>query len=366
MNNLTISLTSKKKYPIYIGEHLLDNAELVSKYIQPLSIMPSVMIVSDETVSRLYLKKLLTSLGNLSHNIVLIPEGEEHKTLETWQQILEALFLHGHTRHTLLIALGGGIVNDIAGFAAATYQRGIPWISIPTTLLAQVDASIGGKTGVNHPCGKNMIGAFHQPNCVLIDTSVLESLHQRQYNAGLAEIIKYGLVYDAEFFTWLETNMVSCVRRVPTVITEAIQRACEIKAAIVVTDEKDTEDKRAILNFGHTFGHAMENVAGYGTLFPLLHGEAIAIGMVMAVTLSVQAYGLPETVLNRVKNILHQAQLPTERPTTLSPERIIKTMRMDKKNQKSALRLILLKSMGEAVVTSSVPMDQIKKIIRDH
>jgi 3-dehydroquinate synthase len=350
-------------HPIHIDNYSLNNSELFDNYIQH----HRIIIVSDPCVSQLYLSQLKATLRHRPCHAVLIPEGEQHKTLATWQQILDNLFSHGYGRDTLLIALGGGMVSDIAGFAAATYQRGIPWISIPTTLLAQVDASIGGKTAVNHPGGKNMIGAFHQPSAVIIDPRVLESLPEREFRSGLAEVIKYGLIYDADFFTWLEINMVSCAARDPAALSQAI------KASIVMSDEKDIADKRAILNFGHTFGHAMENVSGYCTL---LHGEAVAIGMVMAATLSVQIYGLPESVLSRIKRILEHAQLPLTRPTTLSPEQIVEAMRMDKKNHNNTLRLVLLKSLGEAVVADinpmgigsmgAIPMDQIKKIIREN
>ncbi|MFU8797937.1 MAG: 3-dehydroquinate synthase, partial [Gammaproteobacteria bacterium] len=287
-----------------------------------------IVIITDPTISQLHLHSLKTMLGNQPYPIILIAEGEHAKTLETWQRVLDELFTLGCTRETLLVAFGGGVVSDIVGFVAATYQRGIPWIAIPTTLLAQVDAAIGGKTGVNHPYGKNMIGAFHPPICIITEPLFLDSLPQRQYCAGLAEIIKYGLIYDADFFMWLEKNMVFCVQRVPAVLSQAIQRSGEIKMALVKGDEKDISNQRAILNFGHTFGHAMENVAGYGTL---LHGEAVAIGMVMATALSVHLYELSETILKRVKNLLRHAQLPIVRPASLSKATIIDAMKRDKK-----------------------------------
>ena len=277
MKTLTVDL-GDRSYPIQIGQGLLDEADLLTAHISG----RQVMVVSNTTVAPLYLDRVLASLDGLETATVILPDGEQYKTLDTLNTIFTALLEQRFNRGCTLVALGGGVVGDITGFAAASYQRGVAFLQVPTTLLAQVDSSVGGKTGVNHPLGKNMIGAFHQPGCVVIDTDTLDTLDDRQLAAGLAEVIKYGLIYDADFFAWLEENVSAIMARNKMALARAIERSCTIKAEIVAADERES-GMRALLNLGHTFGHAIETGTGYGNW---LHGEAVATGMLMAVDLS--------------------------------------------------------------------------------
>ena len=280
MKTLNVDL-EERSYPIYIGQGLLTQASLLTGHISG----KQALIVSNETVAPLYLDKVQSMLAEFNHQAVILPDGEKYKNLEVLNQIYDALLTHKFDRSVTLIALGGGVVGDMTGFAAATYQRGVNFIQIPTTLLSQVDSSVGGKTGVNHPLGKNMIGAFHQPKCVIADTDTLNTLPDKELSAGIAEVIKYGVLGDLEFFHWLETNLVHMLRRDPEALAYSIERSCQDKADIVAADEKES-GKRALLNLGHTFGHAIETYVGYGEW---LHGEAVATGMLMAADLSRKA-----------------------------------------------------------------------------
>ena len=333
----------ERSYPIYIAAGLLDRAQLIT----PLIAGARVVIVTNETVAPLYLERVKTCVAQFQPLSVVLPDGERFKTLEVLNRIFDALLEARCDRKTTLIALGGGVIGDLTGFAAACYQRGVPFIQMPTTLLAQVDSSVGGKTGVNHPLGKNMIGAFHQPRGVIIDTDTLNSLPDRELSAGLAEIIKYGLIRDREFFTWLEANMDNLRKRDPEALSYAIERSCRNKAEVVEKDEKEF-GVRATLNLGHTFGHAIETGLGYGEW---LHGEAIAAGMVMAADLSRRLGWITEADAARIEKLIKRAGLPTRPPASLDASRILGLMSVDKKVRDGKMHLVLLRSIGKAVVT---------------
>lgn len=317
------------------------------------------MVVSNTTVAPLYLDRLLASLDGLKTATVILPDGEQYKTLDTLNKIFTALLEQRFNRGCTLVALGGGVVGDITGFAAASYQRGVAFLQVPTTLLAQVDSSVGGKTGVNHPLGKNMIGAFHQPGCVVIDTDTLDTLDDRQLAAGFAEVIKYGLIYDADFFAWLEENVSAIMARDKMALARAIERSCTIKAEIVAADECES-GMRALLNLGHTFGHAIETGTGYGNW---LHGEAVATGMLMAVDLSARHGWLDRADVQRTESILRQAGLPTRPPATMSEQQFMDLMAVDKKVVDGGLRLVLLKRIGEAFVTADFQSDLLSETL---
>lgn len=350
MQTLHVDL-GDRSYPIYIGRSLLAQADLIKQHIKG----NQVMVVSNETVAPLYLSTLKAALSGLRYSEVILPDGEQHKTLEVLSVIYDRLLEDRHNRTTTLIALGGGVVGDMTGFAAASYQRGVNFIQIPTTLLSQVDSSVGGKTGVNHPLGKNMIGAFHQPQCVIADTDTLMTLPVRELSAGVAEVIKYGLICDAEFYAWLLVNVSRLMAREPSALAEAILRSCENKARVVASDEKES-GIRAILNLGHTFGHAIETVQGYGNW---LHGEAVAAGMVLAADLSVRKGWLDAEQLPRLIALLQQAKLPVE-PPEMSQQQFLDLMAIDKKVLDGQLRLVLMKSLGDAVVTSDVSEQEVR------
>ena len=354
MNTLTVDL-GDRSYPIHIGQGLLDNAALTTRHITG----RQVMVVSNTTVAPLYLDRVLDMLQGLDISTVILPDGEQYKTLKTLNTIYNALLEQRVNRGCTLIALGGGVVGDITGFAAASYQRGVSFLQIPTTLLAQVDSSVGGKTGVNHPLGKNMIGAFHQPECVVIDTDTLDTLDDRQFSAGLAEVIKYGLIHDAEFFTWLEDNMAALKARDKQSLATAIERSCAIKAAIVAADERES-GMRALLNLGHTFGHAIETGTGYGNW---LHGEAVAAGMLMAADLSARHGWLDRKDVQRTTALLAAAGLPTAPPAEMSEQQFMDLMAVDKKVIDSGLRLVLLKAIGKAFITADFQPDLLSETL---
>ncbi len=348
MNTLVVEL-GDRSYPIKIGSQLFTNPALLTEHIHG----RQVMIVSNTTVAPLYLEAVAGMLAGFNLKSVILPDGEEYKTLETLNSIFTALLENRFNRGCTLIALGGGVVGDITGFAAASYQRGVAFVQIPTTLLAQVDSSVGGKTGVNHPLGKNMIGAFHQPNCVLIDTDTLDTLDDRQLAAGLAEVIKYGLIKDSGFFAWLEQNMNALKARDKQALAYAIERSCALKAEIVAADERES-GQRALLNLGHTFGHAIETGTGYGNW---LHGEAVAAGMLMAADLSARHGWLSAEAVQRTETLLRQAGLPTRPPAEMDTERFMELMAVDKKVVDGGLRLVLLKDIGNALVTGDFSQD---------
>ena len=356
MKTLSLDL-GERSYPIHIGQGLLDRGELLTPHIGG----SRVLIVTNETVAPLYLDRLLASVQRYRPVQVMLPDGERYKTLDVVNRIYDRLLESHCDRKTTLIALGGGVVGDMGGFAAATYQRGIPFIQIPTTLLAQVDSSVGGKTGVNHALGKNMIGAFHQPRCVIIDTDTLHTLPQNELSAGLAEVIKYGLISDAEFFHWLEKNIDALLARDAAAIGVAIERSCRNKATVVAADEREA-GQRALLNLGHTFGHAIETGSGYGSW---LHGEAVAAGMAMAADLSHRLGWLGATDQARVDALLRRARLPVRSPAALDSARMLELMAVDKKVEDGKMRLVLLKHIGQAVISDNTPPALIKQTL-DH
>jgi 3-dehydroquinate synthase len=354
MRVLTVDL-GERSYPIYIGQNLLARADLLVPVIHG----RQVCVVTNETVAPLYLDQVLKCLEGLQVSTVVLPDGEACKTLEVLNQIFDGLLGARHNRTTTLIALGGGVVGDMTGFAAACYQRGVNFIQIPTTLLSQVDSSVGGKTGVNHPLGKNMIGAFHQPLAVLADTSVLQTLPPRELAAGIAEVIKYGLIMDAPFYQWLQDNMAGLLACDSECLAYAIERSCRNKAQIVAEDEREG-GVRALLNLGHTFGHAIETAMGYGTW---LHGEAIAVGMLMAADLSCREGWLAPAEVETLRCLLLRAGLPVQAPATIAEEQFLALMAVDKKVMDGQLRLVLLRAVGEGCVTADFSLANLRKTI---
>lgn len=346
MKNVQVEL-GDRSYPIYVGQGLLQESELLLPFLGK----GRAVVVTNETVAPLYGEQVQRLLGERYADQIVLPDGEEHKHLDTISLIYDRLMAGKFDRNTTLVALGGGVVGDITGFAAATYQRGVQFVQIPTTLLAQVDSSVGGKTGVNHPQGKNMIGAFYQPRCVLIDTDVLQTLPQREVLAGLAEVVKYGLIVDSDFFHWLEKNCESVLALVTEELTEVITRCCEIKADVVAKDEREG-GVRALLNLGHTFGHAIETAAGYGKL---LHGETVAMGMVMAADLSCRQGWIDSATAAHIRKVLEQDfGMPVVPPADISEEQFLDLMASDKKAEQGKIRFILLHAIGQAVVTADV------------
>jgi len=348
----------ERSYPIYIGPDLLGHPDLIKPYVPG----RQVLIVSNQTVAPLYLEKARQALLGYECETVILPDGEEFKNLDVLNRIFDQLLEKHFERHCTLVALGGGVIGDMTGFAAACYQRGVAFIQIPTTLLAQVDSSVGGKTGVNHPHGKNMIGAFHQPRCVIADTDTLATLDDRQLSAGIAEIIKYGLISDPVFFAWLEVNMEKLLARDSEVLAEAIRRSCHNKAEVVAADETES-GVRATLNFGHTFGHAIEAAAGYGHW---LHGEAVGTGMLMAADLSARLGWLTAADVHRIESLLVRARLPTRAPAHMDYATFMKYMSIDKKVQHGHIRLVLLKQIGVAIVTAEYDAALLKAAIDEH
>ena len=354
MEELKVDL-GDRRYPIFIGAGLLGDQDLLARVFGD---GEDFLVVSNETVAPLYLERLERALGAGRVKTCVLPDGEQHKTWGTASRILDALAEGGFHRDAVVVALGGGVVGDIAGFAAACYQRGIAFVQIPTTLLAQVDSSVGGKTGVNHPRGKNLLGAFHQPRSVVADISTLETLDDREYRAGLAEVIKYGLIYDAGFFEYLEANLSGLLEQQEAVLERTIRRCCEIKAEIVAEDERE-HGKRALLNLGHTFGHAIETALGYGVW---LHGEAVAAGMVLAAQLSARLGWLDDADVARIASLLESAGLPTRSPD-VEPERLRAIMGMDKKVLRGSLRLILLRSLGRATISGDYSEEALAEVL---
>lgn len=346
MNTLTVDLGARS-YPIFIGTGLLDRPELYTPYIKG----RQVLIVTNETVAPLYLQRVKNALQGYQVDEVILPDGEAYKDLTTLNHIYDALLEKRHNRTTTLLALGGGVIGDMCGYAAASYQRGVNFIQVPTTLLSQVDSSVGGKTGVNHPLGKNMIGAFHQPQCVIADTETLNTLPVRELSAGLAEVIKYGLICDAPFYAWITDNIDALMAREPKALAYAIERSCQNKAEVVAQDETES-GIRATLNLGHTFGHAIESHQGYGQW---LHGEAVGAGMLQAADLCWRMGKISASELRNLRALLIRAGLPVAGPEDMTPEDYLSRMVVDKKVLDGRIRLVLLERIGEACVTSDVP-----------
>ncbi len=342
MKTLQVSL-AERSYPIFIGEQLLADGQLLREHVPA----RQVLLISNTTVAPLYAQLLQKAFAGRELVEAIIPDGEQHKNIATASRVWDVLVANRFSRDALIVALGGGVIGDLAGFAAACYQRGIDFVQIPTTLLADVDSSVGGKTAVNHPGGKNLIGSFHQPRAVIIDVSLLASLPEREYRAGLAEVIKYGLICDAEFFSWLEASMPRLLAREATALIEAIHRSCALKAGIVSRDERETGE-RALLNFGHTFGHAIEAVTGYTEW---LHGEAVGTGMLIAASLSHRLGMLADADLKRISTVLAAAGLDRQ-PPQCGAARALEYMRVDKKVKSGRVRLILLEQIGRAIISA--------------
>lgn len=345
----------QRSYPILIAAGLLERAD-IANYIHG----ERALIVTNITVEPLLAEHLLARLGSKKVEVLVLPDGEQYKTLDSLQRIYDHLIENGHDRKTTLIALGGGVIGDMTGFAAATYQRGVNFIQVPTTLLAQVDSSVGGKTAVNHPMGKNMIGAFYQPQSVFIDTDVLQTLPPREFAAGLAEVIKYGAIVDPEFFVWLEDNSRKLLGRDSRALAYAIEQSCRAKALVVSSDETE-QGRRAILNFGHTFGHAIETWQNYKGL---LHGEAVAVGMLMAARLSALRGWLTGADVARLQSLLGAVGLPTAVPEGMAVEDFATLMLRDKKVLDGQLRLVLLSSIGEAIVVSDTKQSTLLEAVK--
>ncbi|MEO1879039.1 MAG: 3-dehydroquinate synthase [Methylococcales bacterium] len=357
MKELRVEL-GEKSYPIYIGSNLLGHPALLQKHIKS----KQVFIVTNTTVAPLYLQRVIDSLSECQIETITLPDGEQYKSLEYLTKIFDQLLEKKYSRNACLLALGGGVIGDMGGFAAACYQRGIPFIQIPTTVLAQVDSSVGGKTGVNHPLGKNMIGAFYQPQCVIADIDVLDTLDDRQLVAGIAEIIKYGLIRDPALFAWLEQNMALLLARDKSALAYVIERSCINKAEIVAEDEFES-GIRAILNLGHTFGHAIETGMGYGVY---LHGEAVAIGMCYAADLSHRMGWISAQDVDRIIALLKQANLPVCPPKEMQVAQFVDLMSVDKKNVDGQIRVILLEAIGKAALPISVDLALLEQTLKDY
>jgi len=354
MRTLQVEL-GERSYPILIANGLLDNRDNFAPSITG----RQVLIVTSAAVSNLYLEPLVRTLADYEPDTLILPDGEQHKNLETLAKIFDCLLENKHNRTTTLVALGGGVVGDMTGFAAASYQRGVNFIQVPTTLLAQVDSSVGGKTAVNHPRGKNMIGAFYQPRCVIADTATLSTLPDRELKAGLAEVIKYGLISDRSFFLWLEGKMEALLAWEAGALGYAIEVSCSCKAQVVSQDETE-RGLRAILNLGHTFGHAIEAVHGYGEW---LHGEAIAVGMLMAADLSCRLGWLAREDVQRIEALLVKAGLPVRAPAGMTSADFVNLMAVDKKVADGVLRLVLLSDIGCATVTAEFDPEALKQTL---
>jgi 3-dehydroquinate synthase len=356
MNTLQVRL-GDRSYPILIGEGLLRQSDLVRRHLSARDIL----VVSNTTVAPLYMASLVEVLSESRVVEAILPDGESHKTLATVARILDVLVANRFGRDCCVVALGGGVVGDMAGFAAACYQRGVAYVQVPTTLLAQVDSSVGGKTGVNHPGGKNLIGAFHQPSAVIADASTLSTLPVRELRAGLAEVIKYGLLGDAPFFDWLEVHMDDLLAVDPSALSYVIQRSCEIKADIVARDEREQGD-RALLNLGHTFGHAVESATHYTQW---LHGEAVGAGLLMAAAMSHEC-GMVEAIqVDRLRRLLERVGLPV-RIDGVAPEVALEHMRIDKKALGGRMRLILLRKIGESFVTADYSEQALQRTLSNY
>lgn len=347
MRTLSVDLADRT-YPIYIGQNLLTEIN----YFKPHIIGKQLAIVTNTTVAPLYLAQLKQTLSAYQITEIILPDGESYKNWQTLQLIFDGLLSAHNDRRTTVIALGGGVIGDMAGFAAACYQRGVNFIQVPTTLLSQVDSSVGGKTGINHPLGKNMVGAFYQPQAVVIDSSTLASLPARELSAGLAEVIKYGLICDEAFLTWLETHMADLLRLDAELVAQAIEYSCAAKAKVVAADERES-GLRATLNLGHTFGHAIEAEQGYGNW---LHGEAVSAGTVMALQMSFLLGWISQAQRDRGIRLLQAAKLPVVPPSTMQPDDFLRHMAVDKKVLDGQLRLVLLHDLGKACISADYPV----------
>ena len=354
MTTLTVEL-GERSYPISIQANLLKQKGILDSYLTT----KKVVVVTNDVIESLYYPQLLTALEGYQVSKIVIPDGEQYKNLATFEKVISELLSMSAGRDTTLIALGGGVVGDLTGFVAASFQRGIPFIQIPTTLLSQVDSSVGGKTAVNHPLGKNMIGAFYQPKAVVIDTNSLTTLPAKEFAAGMAEVIKYGIIYDYQFFEWLEQNQQAIKQQDQAAMQHMIARCCEIKAEVVAIDEKES-GLRAILNLGHTFGHAIEAELGYGSW---LHGEAVSAGIVLASQVATKMNWLEASEFSRIQALLQAFDLPIQAPQDMHYDDFIKHMRHDKKVQAGNLVFIIPQGIGKSVVTKDVSEEVLKAVL---
>ena len=354
MATLTVEL-GERSYPIFIQANILENPDVLTTHL----VTNKVVVVTNDVVDPLYFSRLSQALTGYEVSKIVLPDGEQHKNLQSFEMVISKLLEMSAGRDTTLIALGGGVVGDLTGFVAASFQRGMPFIQIPTTLLSQVDSSVGGKTAVNHPLGKNMIGAFYQPKVVLIDTNSLSTLPKREFAAGMAEVIKYGIIYDPDFFLWLEENQHAIKQQELTALQYMIARCCEIKAEIVAIDERES-GLRAILNLGHTFGHAIEAEKGYGNW---LHGEAVSAGIVLACAVATKMNWLEASEFSRIVNLLQTFDLPTVAPSDMVFDDFTRHMKHDKKVQAGQLFFVIPKGIGKAVVTNEITEEVLRAIL---
>lgn len=354
MKRIEVDLDDRS-YPIYIGKALLSDQRLFKEHITS----NQVLIITNKTIAPLYLSSLEKLLSNVDYDTLILPDGESYKSLESLNQVITRLMERKFNRTCMLIALGGGVIGDLTGFAAACYQRGVKFIQVPTTLLAQVDSSVGGKTAVNHALGKNMIGAFYQPDAVIADTETLSTLPEREFSAGLAEVIKYGIIRDKKFFDWLENNIESIMNRDDDALEYTIERSCINKAEVVAEDERES-GIRAILNLGHTFGHAIETTLNYKEW---LHGEAVGCGMLMAADLSMRLGLITQDKVERIKSILERTNLPICIHEKVTLEQMLMNMKVDKKSRDGVLYLILINDIGNAIITSDYTEQALKETI---
>ena len=357
MVELKIELGARS-YPIFVGTGLLHHSELLQRHIRS----SEVMLVTNDVVAPLYLDRVMTSLSGRDVKIAILPDGEQHKNAEQLNGLFDVMLEKSCSRQTTMVALGGGVVGDIAGFAAACYHRGIDCIQLPTTLLAQVDSAVGGKTAINHRLGKNMIGAFHQPRCVIADVDTLATLGQREISAGFAEVVKYGIIGDANFFCWLEEHVEEIVSCVPTVMEEAVLSSCRHKARFVARDEYETRE-RALLNLGHTFGHAIESATGYGEW---LHGEAVAVGIVLAAEMSQQLGWIQDEEVDRIRQLLMRARLPVSPGSGLIASDLLAHMTVDKKVVDGRIQLVLPEAIGRASLVRDYPDRMLRELLESH
>lgn len=354
MTTLKVEL-GERSYPISIQADILSAAENLTNHLTT----NKVVVVTNDVVEPLYFDAVSQALAGYSVSKIVIPDGEQYKNLQSFESVISQLLEMSASRDTTLLALGGGVIGDLTGFVAASFQRGMPFIQIPTTLLSQVDSSVGGKTAVNHPLGKNMIGAFYQPKAVLIDTNSLASLPAKEFAAGMAEVIKYGVIYDYDFFVWLEGNQQAIKEKHQSALQYMIARCCEIKAEIVAIDERES-GLRAILNLGHTFGHAIEAEKGYGTW---LHGEAVSVGIVLASDVATKMNWLETSEFSRIESLLQAFDLPTVSPNDMAFDEYVKHMRHDKKVQAGELFFVIPQGIGKAVVTKSVTEEVLRAVL---
>lgn len=354
MKKIIVNL-NKRSYPIFIGKNILSDKSLFNKVNKK-----SLALITNKKIEKLHISKIKNAL--MKKNKIIISDGEKYKNQDSITKIYNYLLKNKYSRDSCIVAFGGGVIGDMAGFAAATYQRGIDFIQIPTTLLSMVDSSVGGKTGINHPLGKNMIGSFHQPIAVIIDTEILKTLSKRQFNAGMSEVIKYGIIKDKNFFDWIVKNTDEIKAQDPKSIIKIVKRSCEIKAEIVALDEKE-KNIRALLNLGHTFGHAIENYLGYGKW---LHGEAIACGFLIASSVAIQKNTMNISEYNKIKALLKAFSLPTKLPKNINIEKLFKIMSLDKKVKNNEMVYVLPKNIGNAYITNKISKNIVIKALKDH